>query len=87
VDGVPAFSDVLLHDFYGPSAKNDFFDQIPENVQDGATVEVMCHPGYVDQALLAGSSYAMERVRETEILTTVKLSASVELIKEGISVE
>jgi predicted glycoside hydrolase/deacetylase ChbG (UPF0249 family) len=87
VNGVPAFTDVLLNDFYGPSATDDYFDQIANNVQDGATVEVMCHPGYVDQALLTGSSYAMERVRETEILTTAKLPSSVQLVKERIAVE
>jgi predicted glycoside hydrolase/deacetylase ChbG (UPF0249 family) len=87
VEGVPAFSDVFLHDFYGSTATEDYFDNIASKAPDGSTVEVMCHPGYVDHALLTGSSYAIERVKETEILTTVKLPASLQLVKEGIAVE
>jgi predicted glycoside hydrolase/deacetylase ChbG (UPF0249 family) len=33
------------------------------------TTELMCHPGYTDDALRAGSSYVQARERELEVLT------------------
>lgn len=34
------------------------------------TVELMTHPGFVDQALLSGSTYALPRAREHAVLTS-----------------
>ena len=73
LEGVPPYSDVFLHEFYGDGATYDYFEKIVTQVQDGQTVEVMCHPGYLDHEVLNNSSYAKERVTEVEILTSIKL--------------
>jgi predicted glycoside hydrolase/deacetylase ChbG (UPF0249 family) len=80
VVGVPAFSDVFLHDFYGDGATRDYFENLLTRVHDGQTVEVMCHPGYLDHEILNGSSYAADRVKETDILTSVKLPSGIVLL-------
>lgn len=80
VEGVPAFSDVFLHDFYGEGATSDYFENLVTRVQDGQTVEVMCHPGYLDYEILNGSSYAVERVKETDILTSITLPNQIVLL-------
>lgn len=80
VEGVPTFSDVFLHDFYGEGATFDYFENLVTRVQDGQTVEVMCHPGYLDYEILNGSSYTVDRVKETGILTSVKLPSSIVLL-------
>ncbi|MEH7484854.1 chitin disaccharide deacetylase [Neobacillus drentensis] len=77
---VPAFTDVFLHDFYGEGATDDYFKNLLTRVNDGQTVEVMCHPGYLDQEVLTGSSYAVDRVKETKILTSVKLPRGIVLL-------
>ncbi|GGI17335.1 chitin disaccharide deacetylase [Gottfriedia solisilvae] len=73
IEGVPPFSDVFLHEFYGEGATYDYFEKIVTQVQDGQTVEVMCHPGYLDHEVLNNSSYAKDRVTEVEILTSISL--------------
>lgn len=73
IEGVPPFSDVFLHDFYGDGATFDYFEKILPRVRDGQTVEVMCHPGYLDHDVLNNSTYAKERVTEVDILTSIKL--------------
>lgn len=80
VDGVPAFTDVFLHDFYGDGVTEDYFEKLPSRVEDGLTVEIMCHPGYLDHEVLTGSSYASQRVEETRILTSVTLPKNIELL-------
>ncbi|MEH7084407.1 chitin disaccharide deacetylase [Neobacillus drentensis] len=80
VEGVAAFSDVFLHDFYGEGATYDYFEKLVTRVHDGQTIEVMCHPGYLDHEILSGSSYAEDRVRETDILTSIKLPRGIKLI-------
>ncbi|MBM7653349.1 chitin disaccharide deacetylase [Neobacillus cucumis] len=80
VNDVRLFTDVFLDDFYGETATYDYFEKIPSRVQDGQIVEVMCHPGYLDKAILSGSSYAMDRVKETEILTTISLPEGIVLL-------
>lgn len=80
VDGVAAFTDVFLHDFYGDGATEDYFEKLPSRVHEGQTVEVMCHPGYLDHEVVIGSSYASQRVEETRILTSVTLPKNIELL-------
>lgn len=38
--------------------------------KDADTVEVMCHPGYLDKAVMEGSSYTYPRLDELELLTS-----------------
>ncbi|MFJ7684938.1 chitin disaccharide deacetylase [Peribacillus butanolivorans] len=80
VEGVPAFSDVFLHDFYGETATLDYFEKLAIRFPDDSVVEVMTHPGYLDNSILDGSSYNTDRLKETEILTTVKLPENIVLI-------
>ncbi|NRD78249.1 chitin disaccharide deacetylase [Bacillus sp. BRMEA1] len=76
-----SFTDLLFVDFYGETLSDDYFDRIAAKVENGQTVEVMCHPGYVDQYLLDHSSYNLARLKELEILTNVKLPGKFELAK------
>lgn len=80
IEGVPAFSDVLAIDFYGETATFDYFEKLAERYPDGTIVEVMAHPGYLDTSVLNGSSYNVDRVKELEILTTVKLPENIQLL-------
>jgi predicted glycoside hydrolase/deacetylase ChbG (UPF0249 family) len=73
IDGVESFSDVSLFDFYGEGVKPDYFTKLNERFKDSMTIEVMCHPAYLDNNLLHGSSYAYQRLTELEILTSVNL--------------
>jgi chitin disaccharide deacetylase len=80
LQGVTPFTDVFLHDFYGEGVTDDYFEKIVTRVQEGQSVEVMCHPGYLDQEILNNSSYAKDRVKETLILSTVKLPKEIDLL-------
>lgn len=44
-------------------------DQIYETFGDAKTVEIMCHPAYIDKSLLGGSTYVMPRLEELDALT------------------
>lgn len=80
IDGVDSFSDVSLFDFYGEGVKPDYFTKLNERFKDGMKVEVMCHPAYLDNNLLHGSSYAYQRLTELEILTSVNLPKKIFLM-------
>src|SRR5204862_7867612 len=41
--------------------------------EDAGTIELMCHPGEPDEALLSGSGYAEERGVELDALTDVSV--------------
>jgi chitin disaccharide deacetylase len=73
VEGVTSFTDRFFHDFYGEGVTQDYFIELTQRDVDNQTVEVMCHPGYLDFEVLNGSSYAADRVKETRILTSVTL--------------
>jgi predicted glycoside hydrolase/deacetylase ChbG (UPF0249 family) len=49
--------------------------------EDAGTVELMCHPGEPDAALLEGSSYGAERGVELETLTDPTVRATVERLR------
>lgn len=80
VEGIPSYTDVFLHDFYGDGVTEDYFEKLSSRVRDGQTVEVMCHPGYLDHHVLNGSSYTSQRIEETRILTSVTLPKNIELL-------
>lgn len=80
IDGVDSFSDVSLFDFYGEGVNLDYFTKLNDRIKDDMTVEVMCHPAYLDNHLLHGSSYAIQRLTELEILTSVKLPKTIILM-------
>lgn len=55
----------LNTDFYGNQVSEDFFDQLPHFEM----LEVMVHPAYVDTTLIEATSYALDRLKEYDILT------------------
>ncbi|HLO12624.1 MAG TPA: chitin disaccharide deacetylase [Pseudoneobacillus sp.] len=77
---VEAFSDLCLVDFYGEGVTADYFDKLFGRVEDGKKVEVMCHPAYLDNIILSGSSYTYNRLKEVDILTTVELPDGIILL-------
>lgn len=62
--------DVCLVDFYGPGVSEGFFTDFFTTYPDleDRTVEVMCHPAYVDDYILGNSKYNFPRVRELQVL-------------------
>ncbi len=62
--------DVSLVDFYGPGVGEAFFTNFFASYPQfrDSTVEVMCHPAYLDDFLLGASSYTLPRVRELQVL-------------------
>lgn len=82
IPGITPFSDISLSDFYGDGVDSDFFSFLPGKVDDGMTVEVMCHPAYLDNTLLNKSSYTHKRLDELDILTHVTLPDNLYLLKK-----
>ncbi|MDM5326425.1 chitin disaccharide deacetylase [Neobacillus sp. CF12] len=80
VEGVPSFTDRFFHDFYGEGVSDDYFVELSKHDVDNQTIEVMCHPGYLDFEVLNGSSYTADRVKETNILTSVTLPDNIILL-------
>lgn len=62
-------TDLFLYDFYGDHLTYEMFEQLLSDVKECQTVEMMCHPAYLDTELLTGSSYALPRAKEVSILT------------------
>ncbi|NGQ97346.1 chitin disaccharide deacetylase [Brevibacillus sp. SYP-B805] len=62
-------TDAFFWDFYGEGATVETMERLLQQGMAYETVEIMCHPAYVDEPLLAGSSYALPRARELAILT------------------
>ena len=80
--------EVFIGDFSGEMATREYFRKIIEKHKSKDVVELMCHPAYVDQELLIGSSYAKERERELEVLCDgdnreYLMSHNIELINFG----
>jgi predicted glycoside hydrolase/deacetylase ChbG (UPF0249 family) len=64
----PRKPDIFVVDFYDEGATEEELLNIINNLPDG-TSEIMCHPGYVDDAFVQESAYNKQRERELEILT------------------
>ncbi|QRG67553.1 chitin disaccharide deacetylase [Brevibacillus choshinensis] len=69
------------HHFYGADLTADGLIAIIEGLSGSATAEIMTHPAYVDEELLKGSSYAIPRARELQILTAPKVKEYIKLKK------
>lgn len=67
-----ATPDRFLDGFYADGATPENLARLLRAAGEG-TSELMCHPGRVDERLLAGSSYARERERELAILCDPEL--------------
>ncbi|MBM7692027.1 putative glycoside hydrolase/deacetylase ChbG (UPF0249 family) [Peribacillus deserti] len=80
LEGVKPLTDLSLFDFYGESVSSDYFLHLHDRLEEGKTVEIMCHPAYLDTNLLKGSSYTHTRLKELEILTSVQLPGELVLL-------
>jgi chitin disaccharide deacetylase len=69
--------DHFLVDFYDEAANHANLLNIIHNLPDG-TSELMCHPGYVDDAFANESIYNRQRERELTILTDPSIRAAIE---------
>ncbi|MGM7702602.1 chitin disaccharide deacetylase [Pseudalkalibacillus sp. Hm43] len=78
--GVKLLTDVFFDDFFGEEIRVDYFKQLKRKMTEGQTVEVMCHPAYVDEALLSGSSYHLKRAKELDVLMNTKLDQEFQLL-------
>jgi predicted glycoside hydrolase/deacetylase ChbG (UPF0249 family) len=64
----PPRPDVFFVNFYDQTATKENLLTIIHNVPEG-TSEIMCHPGFVDEAFAHESVYNFQRERELKILT------------------
>ena len=64
----PRKPDAFVVNFYDEGATDEELLNIINNLPDGIS-EIMCHPGYVDDAFTKESSYNKQRERELRILT------------------
>ena len=70
-------TDTIFVDFYDEGATSEELLDILSNVADGTT-EVMCHPGYVDEAFAKESVYNFQRERELKILTDPAIQQAIQ---------
>jgi predicted glycoside hydrolase/deacetylase ChbG (UPF0249 family) len=59
--------DHFIESFFGAGATVANLKLLLEHLREGVS-ELMCHPGYPDEALLSGSSYAKDREKEIAAL-------------------
>lgn len=57
------------HEFYGDNLSTETILNVIKKTQAYETAEIMTHPAYLDEPILSGSSYTLQRVRELTILT------------------
>ncbi|WP_037465086.1 chitin disaccharide deacetylase [Shimazuella kribbensis] len=80
VEDIPLLSDVFLDGFYGENVATEFFTDLHQKAEDKGTLEVMCHPAYIDTFLKENSSYCNKRVQELDVLTNVTIQSPFSLI-------
>ena len=68
--------DIFLDTFYAAGATRENLKFLLDRLEPGTT-ELMCHPAYVDEELLQGSSYAAERSREMAALCDPDIAARI----------
>ena len=73
----PRHSDSFLVNFYDEAATYEELMRLINNLSDG-TSEIMCHPGYVDDAFANESVYNRQRERELKILTDPSIKQAIE---------
>jgi len=73
----PPRPDVFFVNFYDATATKEDLLKIIAKVPDG-TSEIMCHPGYVDDAFAKESAYNFQRARELRILTDPAIKQAIE---------
>ncbi|MGM0841765.1 MAG: chitin disaccharide deacetylase [Bacillota bacterium] len=71
-DAMNVLTDRFSMDFYGDGVSVEGLKRILDSRDEGETLEVMCHPAYVDTYLKENSSYCEQRLRELDVLTGIK---------------
>lgn len=71
--GITLLTEAFDARFYQAGVTESMLDKIIAEHQHVDSLEIMCHPAYVDHALKKQSSYVDERVLEAEVLTTYRL--------------
>ena len=66
--------------FYGEHVTVDTLAHILQQYESCETVELMCHPAFIDQSVLTGSSYTIPRSTELAVLTDERAK---EIIMQG----
>jgi predicted glycoside hydrolase/deacetylase ChbG (UPF0249 family) len=74
---IPRRPDVFFVNFYDKTATEEDLLRIISRVEEG-TSEIMCHPGYVDDAFAKESVYNFQRERELKILTDAAIKQAIE---------
>ncbi|MCC7117081.1 MAG: ChbG/HpnK family deacetylase [Anaerolineales bacterium] len=72
----PTSPNGFFANFYGATATRAELLHIFETLPDGV-FEIMCHPGYVDEALPRVSSYVYARETELKILSAAEIRAAI----------
>jgi len=73
----PRHPDRFVASFYDDGATQDEILRIINETPEGTT-EIMCHPGYVDEAFAKESVYNFQRERELKILTDPEIKQAIE---------
>ena len=73
----PHRPDTFFVNFYDETATKEELLNIISSVEEG-TSEIMCHPGYVDDAFAKESVYNFQRERELNILTDAAIKQAIE---------
>lgn len=73
----PPHPDHFVADFYDEGATHEHLMAILDRLP-GDTVELMCHPGHVDEAFARESVYNFQRERELQILTDPSIREAIQ---------
>ena len=73
----PRKPDMFFVNFYDEGATREELINIINSLTDG-TSEIMCHPGFVDEAFAKESTYNFQRERELKILTDSSFKEAIE---------
>ena len=73
----PRRPDAFFASFYDELATREELLKMFAEIKDG-TFEIMCHPGYVDNAFAKESSYNKQRETELEVLTDPSIKESIQ---------
>lgn len=73
----PRRPDTFLVDFYDEGATQEELIRLINQIDEG-TAEIMCHPGYVDDAFVKESVYNKQRERELKILTDPSIREAIQ---------
>ncbi|MFE8700244.1 chitin disaccharide deacetylase [Cytobacillus sp. FJAT-54145] len=65
------------HEFFGDDLTTELFIEIINKTLSYEISEVMTHPAFIDESILRGSSYALQRVRELTILTSEEVKEAI----------